>query len=72
MAKTSNYIAFAARFSITEKDAYVLPALFEGAARKVGMPTEALLAQATYSNPPLGEYLADAARKVAAEDRKGA
>jgi hypothetical protein len=69
MAKTSNYVAFAARFSITEKDAYVLPALFEGAARKVGMHPEALLSQATYSNPALGAYLAEAARKVAEQDR---
>lgn len=69
MAKTSNYLAFAARFSITEKDAYVLPALFERSSQMVGMHPEALLAQATYSNPALGAYLADAARKVANEDR---
>jgi hypothetical protein len=35
------------------------------------MPVRALLSQATYSNKALGEYLANAARKVATEDRKG-
>lgn len=61
------YVTFAARYSISPKDAYVLPALFENAAAKAGMPVRALLSQATYSNPALGEYLANAARKVAAE-----
>lgn len=64
-----DYVAFAARFNVAVADAYVLPALFEGAARKVGMAPRALLAQATYSNNALGEYLAGCARKVAAEDR---
>ena len=66
---TNELVAFAARFSIQAKDAYVLPALFEHSARMAGMPVRALLSQATYSNPALGEYLATAARKVAAEDR---
>ena len=60
---------FARRFNISAADAYVLPALFEGAARKVNMAPRALLAQATYSNQALGEYLAGCARKVAAEDK---
>jgi hypothetical protein len=64
-----NYVAFAARFNVAVADAYVLPALFEGAARKVGMAPSALLSQATYSNNALGEYRAGCARKVAAEDR---
>jgi hypothetical protein len=63
------YVSFATRFSIAPKDAYVLPALFERAAEKVGLSARALLSQATYSNPALGEYLAAAARKVAAEDK---
>lgn len=65
----SDFIAFAGRFSIKVEEAYVLPALFERAAQLVGMSPAALLAQATYSNQALGDYLADAARKVAREDR---
>lgn len=61
--------AFAARFSITPADAYVLPALFERAAQMANLPVRALLSQATYTNHALGEYLANAARKVAADDR---
>lgn len=61
------YVTFATRYSISPEEAYVLPALFENAAAKAGMPVRALLSQATYSNPALGEYLASAARKVAAE-----
>ena len=63
---------FAARFGIAPKDAYVLPALFDNAAAKAGLPVRALLAQATYSNQKLGEYLAEAARKVAQEDQANA
>lgn len=64
--------AFAARFNISHKDAYVLPALFEGAAKKVGMAPRALVAEATFRNNALGEYMAQAARKVATEDREAA
>lgn len=60
---------FAARFSITAEDAYVLPALFERTAQMVGRQPRRLLSEATYTNQPLGEYLANAARKVAAADR---
>lgn len=63
---------FAARFSIVPADAYVLPALFERTADLVKMPVRSLLSQATYSNRALGEYLASAARKVAAQDRGAA
>lgn len=63
---------FAARFNISHKDAYVLPALFEGAAKKVGMLPRVLVAEATWNNRALGEYLANAARKVALEDREAA
>lgn len=59
--------AFAARQGITPAEAHVLPALFERSAEMVGMPVRALIAEATYRNAALGEYLAHAARKVAAE-----
>jgi hypothetical protein len=64
-----DYLAFAARQSIGPDVAYVLPALFERTAPKVGMSPRALLAEATYANPNLGAYLADCARKVVAADR---
>jgi len=63
------FAAFAARFNVSVADAYVLPALFERSAELVKMPVRGLLAEATYRNPALGEYMAGAARKVAAEDR---
>lgn len=63
---------FAARFNIAPADAYVLPALFERTAQMAGLPVRAFVSRATYSNPALGEYLATAARKVAASDREAA
>lgn len=63
---------FAARFNVSVKDAHVLPAVFERSAQMVGMAPRALVAEATFRNPALGEYLANAARKVAAEDREAA
>lgn len=65
-------VTFAARFNVSHNDAYVLPALFEGAAKKVGMAPRALVAEATFNNNALGEYLAGCARKVALEDRGAA
>jgi hypothetical protein len=65
---TNELATFAARFSIAPSDTYVLPALFERTAQKLGMHQRVLLAEATYRNHALGEYLADAARKVAAAD----
>lgn len=62
--------AFAARFNVSAQDAYVLPALFERSAAKVGMAPRVLVAEATFRNRPLGEYLANAARQVAAADRE--
>lgn len=61
--------SFASRFNVSASDAYVLPALFERTAQMAGMPQRALIAEATFRNQALGEYLANAARKVAAEDR---
>ena len=63
---------FASRFNVSHKDAYVLPALFERSAAKVGMTPRALVAEATFRNRALGEYMADAARKVAVADREAA
>lgn len=63
---------FAARFNVSVADAYVLPAVFERSAQLVGMQPRALVAEATFRNQALGEYLANAARKVACEDRKAA
>lgn len=62
-------VTFASRFAVVPADAYVLPALFERTAQLVKLPVRELLTQATYSNAKLGAYLADAARKVAAQDR---
>lgn len=63
-------VTFASRFNVSVADAYVLPAVFERSAQMVGMQPRQLVAEATFRNQALGEYLADAARKVAAEDRK--
>jgi hypothetical protein len=64
-ASMVNEIAtFAARFNVSVADAYKLPAVFEVAARKVGMPVRALIATATYSNQALGQYLAGVAKTV--------
>lgn len=63
---TNEFAVFAARQSLAPSVAYVLPALFEHSAKLAKMPVRALLSQATYSNPKLGEYLAECARKVAA------
>lgn len=62
---------FAARFNVSVADAYVLPALFERAAEKVGTTRRRLVVEATFNNPKLGEYLAACARKVAVADRAG-
>jgi hypothetical protein len=61
---------FAARFAIPANVAYVLPALFEHVGEQVGMAPRALVAEATYRNRALGEYLAKAAVKVARQDRR--
>lgn len=65
-------VAFAARFNVAAADAYVLPALFERSAQKVGMSPRALVTEATYNNPALGDYLAKAAKQVAQLDREAA
>ena len=66
---TQELAIFASRFNISVEDAYVLPALFERSAEMVKMPLRSFIAEATFRNNSLGEYLATAARKVALEDR---
>lgn len=60
---------FATRYRIALADVYVLPALFERSAEKVGMSPKGLLS-ASINDRPLGEYMAEAARKVAEADRR--
>lgn len=66
---THDFAVFASRFNIAPADAYVLPAPFERVARQAGMAERVLVAEATFRNQKLGEYLAGVARKVAAQDR---
>ena len=66
---TQELAIFASRFNVSVEDAYVLPALFERSAEMAKMPLRSFIAEATFRNNPLGEYLANAARKVASEDR---
>jgi hypothetical protein len=48
------------------------PATIKILPKRYAFPACALLSQATYSNRALGEYLADAAHKVALADREAA
>lgn len=57
--------AFAVRYNVAVADAYVLPALFERTAQKLGR-SQTWLVQEALINTPLGEYLAECAAKVAA------
>lgn len=58
---------FALRYNLAPSVAYILPALFERTAQMVNLPVRAMISRATFDSA-LGEYLANAARKVAAED----
>ena len=60
-------VAFASRFNLSPAQAVVLPALFDKAASEVNMEVAALVAEATYNNRKLGEYLASVAVTVANE-----
>lgn len=62
-------VDFATRYNVAVKDAYVLPALFERSAKKINMTAIDLVNEAMI-NIKLGFYLAEAAAKVAIEDRK--
>jgi hypothetical protein len=53
---------FAARQGLTPEQAVVLPALFDKAADAAGMHVRAMIAEATYRNAELGQYLASVAR----------
>lgn len=66
---TSEYVIFAARYSIKPAVAYVLPALFERTAQMVNLPVRVLLNRATY-DAALGDYLAECAHKVAKLDKE--
>jgi hypothetical protein len=67
----SEIAVFAGRYNIAASVAYVLPALFERTAQMAGLPVHSMVSRATYDSA-LGEYLAEAARKVAAEDKGAA
>lgn len=67
----SELTIFAARFNVAVSDTYVLPALFERTAQMANMSVRGMIAEATYRNNELGEYLAQCARKIAAQDRNG-
>lgn len=61
------YVRFAEVYGIAPAVAYVLPALFECSAQKVGMTTREL-ATSALGNHELGKYLAQCARDVANAD----
>ena len=63
----NDLVAFVGRFGLSNKEAEVLPALFDNAASKVGRSAEQLVCDATYHNRELGEYLASIAKTVAAQ-----
>ncbi len=69
MSNVSEIAVFASRFGISAQEAYVLPAVFERTAQVAKMPVRAFIAEATFRNHKLGEYLANVARKVAADDK---
>lgn len=56
---------FAIRFNISPSVAYTLPAVFDKIAEAAGQPVRAIIAQATYTNPALGEYIRQVAHEVA-------
>lgn len=60
--------AFALRYNVAVADVYVLPALFERTAQKLGR-AQTWLVQEALKNRPLGEYLAGCALTIAREDR---
>jgi len=63
---------FAMKFGVSLNDAYVLPALFEFSAQKIGMGVMEFVDEALNKNRPLGEYMAEKAKEVADLDRKEA
>ena len=60
--------SFTIRYNVNPADAYVLPALFERTAQRMGR-SQSWLVQESLINAPVGEYLAECAAKVAREDR---
>jgi len=60
--------SFAFLYRVSEKDAHVLPALFEYAAEKVNM-NKFLFVDEALKNASLGKYMAEKAEHVAYLDR---
>ena len=61
----TNAIAiFARRHSITVEQAVALPAIFDRAAKEVGMTPQQLVSMATYSNQALADYIKQLAQEV--------
>lgn len=60
--------SFAVRYNVSVADAFVLPALFERTAQRMGRAQTWLVREAL-ENAAVGEYLAGCARQVAQECR---
>lgn len=67
---TEAFVTFAEKFNVAVEDAYVIPATFERAAEKMNMALGKFLAEATYLNMPLGEYMAGVCKTVAQKMRE--
>lgn len=61
----SEIAIFAERQSVSPSVAYTLPTVFDKIAEIAGQPVRAIIAQATYSNQPLADYIKEVAEKVA-------
>ena len=61
---TSEIATFAARYSISPNIAYTLPAIFDKVAAISGKSVRQTVADATYHNAELGDYIAKIAREV--------
>jgi len=62
---TLNEIAlFAARHGIDPEVAYTLPTIFGNIALKAGKPVRVIIAQATYSNQALADYIKGVAEEI--------
>lgn len=58
---------FAERHNVPTGQAHTLPAIFSKIAKVGGKPVRAIIAQATYTNSALAEYVKELAEQVAAE-----
>lgn len=66
---SSFYVTFAADYNVSVIDSYVIPSVFENAAKKAKMSVLELL-DATITNRDVGNYLKEVIEKVAAAERK--